>query len=300
MSPEVNMIVNSIIPRWSEEHQATIDVREQVEIPEGHWAVMIKIQIALHEDEMDYVHNSDTTKVDVLGGRDVQEIIIKQSESEVWYDRDDGPEEYYHWLNQTICFHSPHPFVVLESWESPLEGMWTHFATRVRERGLSMQLPEMDLPRFTKAALDEYGETKKSFKWCRITELAKLVGLPARKVLELHKDHMQGHSEKGVMYVCADSVESLRAADKAKTSWHNPDWDELLDQDPEKVWVRKRFALVVLYMKLIGWQDEQFKLERGWAQQEMRRKMHHDYVCMKRHQLALAWANYDTLQPVQG
>jgi len=292
------MIVNSIVARWCEEADATIDVREQVEVPEGRWAVMLKIQIAVHEDDMDYVHRSESTKVDVVSDHPVEEVVIKQSETEVEHSHEGGEIEHY--LYQTICFHSAYPFVVVEEWDSPLEGKWVHFATRVRERGLSMQLPDMDLPQFAKAALDEYGKSKKPFKWCKLSELAELAGLPAKKVLELHHGHMNGYSPQGITYAIADSTESLRGVERAESSWTNPDFDALTAMDHTQVWVRKRFALVALYMKLIGWQDKQIELERKWAEDERRRKAHQALVQASHHAIAQGWMQYDTLQPVQG
>lgn len=242
------MLVNAVKERcdastgWETKHY-----REQVEIPEGAWAVIIKVQTNPGEGLDGCVYRSDNTKVEVVGTRLYEEVVIKRS----W-------DSYY--LNETIVFWSRDPFVVIESWESPMDGKWVHMACRVSKRGLSKTLPKLTLPSFYSSRTGQSSSDKRTYKWCRLTELAKLLGVKPAQLIEWHKDHFQGYVDAGVHVVRAVDVQTLRQTEGCECVWTAGETDELIGSDLENVWVRRRFALVASYFKLIGWHAEEAKV----------------------------------------
>lgn len=240
------MRVFSLTSRWDDTINDRIDERVEVEIPEGSWAVIVKVQTNLNEGaDGEYVYRSDDTRVEVVAGEHTQLVIKSTCQNG--------------WLNQTLLIWSHTPFVVIESWESPMNGKWIHMACRVGKRGLSKTLPELNLPEFHTSFAGLHVPDERAGKWCRLVELCEGLGLDPKNAVLLHKPHFEGY-EAGMHVVRGKDPNELAQAETCDNIWTCPDTYELVDSDLTQIWVRKRFALVIAYFSLIGWHTEEVKV----------------------------------------
>lgn len=229
--------------KWDDDLKKRIDYREEIEIPEGAWAVIVIEKTNTDEGvDGEYVYHSENTGFSVEYLDDYERVVIGE--------RTEGS-----YLFQKIIFWSQKPFLVVETEDYFDNFEWVRLATQVGPHGLTRTFPELRLPTFYKTHAGEYGHEDRPTKWCRLTELAELVGLPPKRIIELHRRHFEGFHE-GIHIIRANTPEELEATEKLQTIWTFPDRDELLVSNLENVWVRFGFARTVMYFELVGWHDQ--------------------------------------------
>ncbi len=219
--------------------------REDVQIPLGAWAVILKVQTNLDEVPGgvgdDYVYNSENETIDYVGSE--PEALLMRRTVQGPYQR----ETFIYWSHQ--------PFLIRKRWETPLNGTWMHMATGVGSRGLTTTLPKLRVPNCFKSHADRHVRSDRPNKWCRLIDLAGCLNVEAVDLIRLHWMHFDGY-DPGLHIVRAADAQKLADTEVCENVWTQPDKKDLLTSDLTDVWVRKRFALVVAYCNLVGWHTE--------------------------------------------
>ena len=247
----------------------------RLEIPAGMWAVFVnnvhtdfdtdwKNQFGRYPE--DYSIYSECTGTFVIDGpdswlrSDVKSVVVSR---EVW-----GPSELdpdgIKGMTERLLFYSDHPFVVRTHSDDVYMHSWAHMATRVGPGGLTRQLPEMKEPEFVASPAvpaNNWQEIRPG-KWCSLSALADLVGWDARSVLLNHANDVDSERDMhdDVHVALADSADEMAQLEHFQMDRLDVSW--LDSTDLRKVWVRKHFALVVLYLHHIGWTASMIKSTR--------------------------------------
>lgn len=237
-------------------------VWEKTEVPEGSWVVILKnVQTDLDnerareegEDESVWLYSNSTSYMVINGpegsvprGPRVHELVRSRTFSRT--GEYDGPA----CMHEHILFWSNAPFVVIEHHDDALGIMWAHLATRVNVHGVTNQLPEFVEPEYS-IGPSSYDKPDHVSKWCRLSDLSHLTGLEESEIIKLHWCHVRGFSHGNMHYLVADSQSDLTSEMKIRNSYG---YEWITELNVSKVWVRRHFALIVLYLHHIGWQTK--------------------------------------------
>lgn len=233
-------------------------VRETAEIPPGSYAVIFdagidldnKTDRSIGDDQGAFLY-SDSTDWTIYAFDDdrclvqtsVHQLLLRRQEFRSRkYDGEIGYEQRH------IMLWSERPFVVIVRHDDARMVSWAHMATRVNEHGLTRQLPDFHQPHFASSKAIA-GMVGRPGKWCRLTDLARLTDLNANQILQEYWDSVRDFASN-MHYLLADSPEELATLTQVQTAY-GIKWLEKVDVD--RVWVRKHFALVVLYFHHVGY-----------------------------------------------
>ena len=233
----------------------------RTKVPEGSWAVIVKglqtdlDNIALREEGTDqgaflYTGSTDYHIIDGPSDfmsqytRDLHELTLRRD-----YDGDSeicpGLPSYMY--ERTLLWMDK-PFIAVVDHDDAIGTTWAHMATRVGEHGLTNQLPEFEQPTFVKSQATLLG-LERPGKWSRFMDLCELTGLTPEQIMSHHARHVSDFMIN-VHFALAANEHEMRSLTQARQAYG---MESFKDIDLSHVWVRKHFALVVLYCHHVGW-----------------------------------------------
>lgn len=229
--------------------------RELLEIPAGSWAVSVYRQT--EDSENSGAWRSRTTRQSFVG-QPPNTVILKRAYTppradEVMDVVDDPMAPIPSGLTtERVIYWSPKPFIVIDEWESPLDGKWAHPATLVTDHGITTQLPKLPLPPSAPSLV--CSRNGKPTKWVRLTELAAACSCSdARELVRRYQEYFEGY-DPGVYIVRAADADLLARLEDPRhgPTWTIPEWDAFFTSDPSDAWIRQRFAIVVMYFHMLS------------------------------------------------
>lgn len=233
-------------------------VRELVQVPVGHFAVIVTVQEERPNAPLEYLHNDESDRLEIItpvseANAEPEVLILKHSE----YPNApaaSGPgwsTEGTHIVQEKLCFHAPFPFVVKRTGSDIWGNVTVELARQVTPQGLG-PLPEFPLPSFHKSSAGVWGPRPRKGKWARLSELATMVGRSTQDLLKHFEPYFGGYMKDGILFLRSDDSAELETFEKVGRAWSAPDKKALIDGDHDDLWVSKFFCLVVLYIHHLG------------------------------------------------
>lgn len=258
------MLVNAVVNPDDHSRQPQ---KKKVRIPLGSWAVVLNDQQEHPNEPGEYIWQDESFRFNFITEREPNtwahqnqpnEVVLRETS----YDGKgpvDADENGYHGSEGTylvtrrVLFWSEKPFAVVRNDGDPWDNVKVFLAQEITEHGLG-RLPDFPLPDFVKSMAGKWGKLKRPGKWTRLTQVAELCELTPQQVLKLHMwNHFRGYMEDGVLFLRSQDDLGVVQAEKCQRVKGSIEQKEFLEGPLEDVWVTKHFALVVLYMHMVGY-----------------------------------------------
>lgn len=267
----VTMEYNMRVKVWVENGELGEDYqveRELVQVPIGHWAVIVDVISENTYEPGDYLYHDQSHQVSVISqettatewSREPEELILRHStwegEKPYEYSGNGYRFEGSYVEQERILMHSSSPFVVVQIDGDVWNNVTVHLARQVTKQGLG-PLPDFPLPDFIKSRAGRYGPSRRASKWVRLTQVAAMTRHTPHDLLKMHEAHFNDFMEDGILFLRAESDDEIAQAEQCEHAWSIPDKKELLASQLKNVWVSKYFTLVALYCHHVGWHTEQ-------------------------------------------